>query len=835
MGILRAAFGCSAFALCASCLAGQVSSAPNSPASGQHLLSLHSDPKGLSTTDWSSIREAYEAARHAAYAAAGGYQARNPGHQWLTRFDGRGFSTEPDTGGWTWGLQLERYGFAGWERTVAEPTQVSTAGQRVAYDWDATLQEWYVNDSRGLEQGFTVNQRPPQDREGPLTLTLAVRGDLSARIQADRLGVNFVNGDGATVLVYAGLCVFDADGQALGAHFEPLGGGLLLTVDEAGARYPLTIDPIAEQAYLKASNTDAEDAFGSSVAVYGDTVVVGAPHEASSATGVNGNQSDNSAAYSGAAYVFVRDGSVWNQQAYLKSSNTDASDQFGFSVSISGNTVVVGAIFEASNATGVDGDQSNNSVLYAGAAYVFVRSGRTWSQQAYLKASNPGIGDTFGWSVAVSGDTAVVGAIFESSKSKGVNGDQNNNGASSSGAAYAFVRIGTSWSQQAYLKASNTFANNVFGGSVGVAGDTVVVGSGGESSDATGVNGNETNFGAYESGAAYVFVRTGVAWHQQAYMKASNTEAYDGFGGSVSISGDTVVVGAGNEESNATGVNGGQNNNGAPGSGAAYVFVRSGTTWSQQAYLKASNTDSDDRFGWQVSISGDTLVVGAVFEASNTRSVNGDQGDNSAYHAGAAYVFARSGTTWSQQAYLKASNAGGGDTFGDWTAVSGDTVVVGASNEDSNSTGVNGDQYDNSARSAGSVYVFSVNDSANPWANLGNTLAGSNGEPELAGLGSLQGGSLVTLSLTTAKQGAYAFLVSGFSEISAPFKGGIIVPHPDFVSPQQRTGPTGQIVASGVWPTGVPSGFATYFQWWVQDSAGPKGYAASNAISGTTP
>src|SRR3989454_4439791 len=179
-----------------------------------------------------------------------------------------------------------------------------------------------------------------------------------------------------------------------------------------------TAASIAQQAYLKASNTGGPstgetglgvgDLFGWSVAISGDTMVIGAPLEDSNATGVNGNQTNNSATDSGAAYVFVRDGTNWVQEAYLKASNTGASDRFGLSVAISGDTVVVGAIYEASNATGVNGNQGNNSATDSGAAYIFVRSGTNWTQQAYLKASNTGANDFFGESVAISGDTMVI-------------------------------------------------------------------------------------------------------------------------------------------------------------------------------------------------------------------------------------------------------------------------------------------------------------------------------------------------------------------------------------------------------------------------------------------
>ena len=404
-----------------------------------------------------------------------------------------------------------------------------------------------------------------------------------------------------------------------------------------------------QQAYLKASNTGAGDWFGWSAAISGDTVVIGAPTEASNATGVNGNQADNSLNWAGAAYVFVRSGTNWSQQAYLKASNTGANDVFGFSVDVSGDTIVVGGWGEASNATGVNGNQSNNSIPNSGAAYVFVRSGTNWSQQAYLKASNAGAADFFGWALALSGDSLVVVANGEASNATGVNGNQSDNSAVNSGAAYVFVRNGTNWSQQAYLKPSNPGSGDNFGMSTAISGDTLIVGAWQEDSNATGVNANQTNNFATDSGAAYVFVRSGTNWSQQAYLKASNTGAGDTFGLSVGVSGDTAVVGAtfyhhlngtgGGEDSNATGVNGDQNNNSAPDSGAVYAFVREGTNWTQQGYIKASNTGAGDYFGRSVVVSGARLFVGAPGEASNATGVNGDQSNNSALHSGAVYTF----------------------------------------------------------------------------------------------------------------------------------------------------------------------------------------------------
>ena len=499
------------------------------------------------------------------------------------------------------------------------------------------------------------------------------------------------------------------------------------------ALLPLAAAPPAQQAYLKASTPDSIDQFGYSVAVSGDTVVIGAPYESSNATGVNGDGSNNLASSSGAAYVFIRSGNTWSQQAYLKASNTKAGDNFGWSTAISGDTVVIGASYESSSATGVNGDGSNNSASKSGAAYVFTRSGSTWSQQAYLKASNTGAGDNFGRSIAISGDTVVAGASGESSNASGVNGDGSNNSAAHSGAAYVFTRSGSTWSQQAYLKASNTGASDRFGYSAAVSGDTVVVGALDESSSATGVGGNQADNSASSSGAAYVFTRSGTNWSQQAYIKASNTAAGNNFGASVAVSGDTFVVGAEGESSSATGVNGdGSDNASFPSasSGAAYVFTRSGNIWSQQAYLKASNTTAGAYFGWSTAISGNTVVVGSPYETSSATGINGNQSDHSATNSGAAYMFTRSGSTWSQQAYLKASNTNAGDYFGWSASVSGDTVVSGAIGEASNASGVNGDEANNSLFRAGAAYVFAVDITpASPPSvastNLSTTYSGS--------------------------------------------------------------------------------------------------------------
>ncbi len=670
--------------------------AASTPTKPQQLTSPDQVPEGLAKSDWHSIRAAYEAGRHAIYCQENGnLTARNPGQQWRTEFDGKGFLTTPDHGQWTWGLELTGYG----ERTLPSTSSAIThQGGKISSQRDENLTEWFINDTRGLEQGWTIHSRsvgvsPTSEN---LTLTLALRGDLKPQVSPDSSSVSFQTASGSTALTYGGLKAWDADGINLTVRFEPDGeNAIRIAVEDQNARYPIIIDPIAQQAYLKASNTGANDSFGISVAVSGDTVVVGAVGEDSSTTAVNSTPNEN-ARSAGAAYVFVRSGGTWSQQAYLKALNSGEDDNFGISVSVSGDTIVVGAKGERSSTTGVN-KSPNESAAASGAAYVFVRNGSIWSQQAYLKASNTGANDEFGRSVAVSGDTVIVGALWENSSTTGVNSTPNNN-LGSAGAAYVFVRSGVTWSQQAYLKASNTGFSDYFGSSVAVDGDTVVVGAFGENSSTSGVN-SIPNGNAAFAGAAYVFARSGGTWSQQAYLKASSPERDDYFGNSVAVSGDTLVVGA--PYSNGTPLN-----NFVSNSGSVFVFVRNSNTWSLQASLRASNTGTDDAFGSSVALGGNTVVVGAASEDSSTSGVNSVPNE-SASSAGAAYVFGRIGSIWSQQGFLKASNTGAGDAFGLSVAVSGDTVVVGAEYEDSSTSGVNSTPNE-SAGSSGAAYLFDL-------------------------------------------------------------------------------------------------------------------------------
>jgi len=429
--------------------------------------------------------------------------------------------------------------------------------------------------------------------------------------------------------------------------------------------------------------------------------------------------------------VFARSGASWAQQAYVKASNPQMSAEFGHAVVLSadGNTMAVSAFHEESNATGINGNQDDQSIPQAGAVYVFTRRGTTWTQQAYIKASNTGEagtadrfgdGDQFGASITISddGNTLAVGAIAEDSASAGINGNQADNTANSAGAVYVFSRAGTTWSQQAYLKAANPDPGDMFGYGVSLSADgsTLAVGSYDEGGSSRGINGPYDNM-RRGAGAVYVFSRAGTAWSQQAYIHSSNDEAGDSFGVSVSLSddGNTLLAGSLDEDCLATGVNppGCDNDRALDiSTGAAYVFVRDGTAWSQQAYLKASNTGANDWFGSRLALSGDgnRALLGASLEDGPGKGINGGpQNDDSAHEAGAAYLFTRTGSTWAQQAYIKGSNTEAYDEFGGSVAISRDgrTMVVSAHSEDSAARGVNGNQADNKAAEAGAAYVFS--------------------------------------------------------------------------------------------------------------------------------
>jgi hypothetical protein len=306
-----------------------------------------------------------------------------------------------------------------------------------------------------------------------------------------------------------------------------------------------------QEAQLQASDSFPGNAFGYSVAISGDTALIGAPAVSE---------------WTGAAYVFIRTGTTWTQQAKLTAPDGIPADEFGFSVALYGDTALIGASYAGNG--------------WSGKAYVFTRTGTTWAQEAELTASDGQPEDQFGWSVAISGDTAVVGSVYDDERT---------------GSAYVFTRSGTIWTQQEKLSASDAALEDAFGVSVDIDFDTIVVGAGWKDTFI---------------GAAYIYTRTETIWTQEAKITASDGTNGNDFGMAVSISGDTVAVGA-------RFVN--------TWTGAAYIYSRTGTTWTEEARINASDGGYFDQFGWSIAIDGNTVIAGAPGETSP--------------YTGAAYLF----------------------------------------------------------------------------------------------------------------------------------------------------------------------------------------------------
>jgi len=527
-------------------------------------------------------------------------------------------------------LNLHSIGYGAALHAVA-PGEVSGDKQTISIMREGGLREWYVNGPDGLEHGFTLSEPPGARQAGtPLRLAFQVSAGWLAVASDDGKAVT-LRGAG-TAVDYGKLVVSDSLGRNLPARLTVGDEQVIIETEESEAVYPLTIDPIFTlQQKLTAADGATADHLGVSVALDGDTVVVGANGDD---IGANENQ--------GSAYVFVRSGTAWTLQQKLTANDGAANDFFGVRAALSGNTVVVSA----------HGDDIGANVDQ-GSAYVFTRSGTVWTEQQKLTAGDGAAGDLFGVSLAMSGDTLVVG---EFGSDIGANIAQ--------GSAYVFTRSGAVWSLQQKLTAGDGAAHDIFGIAVALDGDTVVVGA---HQDDIGANENQ--------GSAYVFVRSGTAWTEQQKLTAGDGAAEDWFGSMVAVSGDTVVVGAPPGD---IGANADQ--------GSAYVFMRTGSTWTQQQKLTANDGAAGDAFGGWVALSGDTVVVGARLD---------DLG--ASVDQGSAYVFARSGGVWTQQQKLTAGGGSANALFGFAVALDGDTLVVSAPGEVMSSN-----------LEQGSVYVFAV-------------------------------------------------------------------------------------------------------------------------------
>ncbi|MEA1053375.1 FG-GAP repeat protein, partial [Lamprobacter modestohalophilus] len=625
------------------------------------LLALLSASSALAKPDVPpDLWQAFTEARHAFTAEDDGFVGTNHGNGQRIRFTDVGLqvrSTDPHED-WHWGLTLSGYGTPDQIAPVAPATQ-HLDGNRLEYR-RGPITEWYLNKPIGLEQGFTLTQ-PPAPGAEQLVLELAVTGALTVEWREPSQALAFYTPDGDYALSYDKLKVVDANGVLLPATLALNDDQLRIQVDAKDAAWPIIVDPLVSNDEQKVTapitgDGQAGDEFGHAVALSGDTALIGAmDHHA----GLR---------LSGSVYVFVRSGSTWTQQAKLTASDAAERDEFGSSVAISGDTALIGAPKDA------------DSGFSSGSAYIFVRSGTTWTQQSKLLPEDPGRDDLFGTAVTLDGDTALIGSsldddtgsddsgsayVFvrsgstwtqqakltasdaaeraEFGSSVALSGDTALIGDHRylSGAAYVFVRSGTTWIQQAKLTSISGSIYERFGSSVALSGDTALIGAHGSG-----------------SGAAYVFVRSGTTWSQQARLTSDDGVSGGYFGDSVALSGDTALIGAPRDDENGY-------------TGAAYVFVRSGITWSQQVKLAATDVGREGQFGNAVALSGDTALIGAYF--ADTAAGPG---------AGSAYVFTSSDNSWSQQAKLTAGVGVDDSWFGNAVALSGDTALIGAPQDD---------------------------------------------------------------------------------------------------------------------------------------------------------
>ncbi|MEP3890211.1 MAG: FG-GAP repeat protein [Hellea sp.] len=384
------------------------------------------------------------------------------------------------------------------------------------------------------------------------------------------------------------------------------------------------------QKKLIAEDGASDDFFGYSVALSDEVAVIGSFKDDDPLLGDD----------AGSAYVFARSGKVWRQQAKLTAIDGAPNDTFGGNVAVSGNTIVVGSMR--------DDDRGENS----GSAYIFTRSNNIWNHQTKILAADGAKGNAFGQSVAISGNTLIVGSPRDD-----VSGED-------TGSVYVFSRDGEFWQQQAKLTADDGADGDLFGISVALSDDTILVGA--DLHDEI----------APDAGAVYVYARSGDKWSQQAKLTAADGKETDIFGVRVALSGDTALISARRDDDDVMGVD----------AGSAYVFVRSGTTWSQQQKLTAPDGAGDDRFGRSVALLGDTVLVGAMFQD--------DKGENS----GSVYWFERHDQRWRLKTKLTAGDAAENDVFGWSLAISPDAAIVGASRNDDN------------GNESGSAYIFDIRD-----------------------------------------------------------------------------------------------------------------------------
>jgi FG-GAP repeat len=601
------------------------------------LKGLAAVPEGFTTADWGKIRPSIERNRYRMQKTdrTGEYKASNHAHGIDATFTREGFQVSSQIEGkaWNWGLRISRYGYGSDLHAATGTEKMITKNNRIEYH-RGNMVEWYINDHRGLEQGFTLKSRPTGGSGAELlALEMEATGNLVPGVETEGKGIIWKDTDGNEVLRYSGLYAHDATGKELNSRMAADQEGIRLIVEDHAATYPITIDPFIERKKLLADDGAAQDFFGFSVSISGDLAIVGA-------------YGDNN---TGSAYIFSRNhggADNWGQIKKLTANDGEAEDYFGHSVSISGDTAIVGA----------HGDDDNGT--YAGSTYIFSRDhggANNWGQVVKLTATHTppgGSGVAFGWSVSVSGDTAIVGARQE-----------HDNGPYS-GSAYIFSRDQgglNNWGLVKKVTAHDGKAWDYFGTSVSISEDTAIIGAP-----------QEDDYQDIYPGSAYIFSRNqgGVNnWGQVKKLDAIGSSGGDLFGSSVSISQDTAIVGVtGSYPVDTFRV----------GYKAVDIFSRDQGGTDNWGDIKRLTPSDGHDFGRSVSINGDMAIVG----------------DGGGKNEKSSFIFSRDhggAENWGKIKKITASDGGAG--FGVSVSISGGTVIVGAHGDDGRK---------------GSAYIFSI-------------------------------------------------------------------------------------------------------------------------------
>jgi hypothetical protein len=575
-------------------------------------------------------------------------------------FQANGVQITPPENAWYCHLTVTGYGYGPNIQPVSN-AKLSVTGHRTEYQY-GNLTEWYLNENNSLEQGITL-QAPPQPRTAtPLTVEMALTTDLFPVLTENHQAIIFKDKAGKTALNYDKLYVFDANHQKMPAHLTLNANTLAIVVDDRQATYPLTIDPmmINGETIIDRMNASAGDSFGKSVSIDGNTAIIGASGTRQAI---------------GAAYVFELIETTWQQTKILIPDDGDWLESFGQSVAIQGDFIVVGSpvhneigaayVYKYINNTwqletkltpddGTIGDEfgdtvaidQNRIVISAhehaqgkGAVYIFERLGNSWQQTEKLMVKAPDIGYKFGETFAISSNTIAI---------------HNNHG---TGSVHIFTYSNGSWSQQAKLISNNV--HGLFGDAISLYENTIAI--------------NESIY--YEddehSGFVYIFERISTEWIEQQKLIANDIKNNDRFGRSLSMRGNTLVIGARRDDDK------------GEDSGSAYIFKKANNVWSQTAKITATDGTAGDQFGGSISTDGNTIIVGAYH--------NSDNGTDS----GTAYLFNRSDfDNWTQTKITANNDISSGDGLGFSVATSGDNIVIGAPFDD--------DKDNNS----GSAYVF---------------------------------------------------------------------------------------------------------------------------------